>query len=157
MRNGAVARQFENVEMARDVRVDIGRRIFERIAYAGLGAEVNNPIDLLAEQAGRECACVAKVDVQKAVGCSVLCLETRDARALEVERIIGREIVDSNDLFAAIEQGLRDVHTDKASCTSDERRQPSSPIILPPWSYPVRPCLQHGRNRPVDSALASQW
>jgi hypothetical protein len=127
MRNAAVARQFKNVEMSRDVRMDIGGRIFERIANAGLGTQMDDPVDQLVGERIRQRICVAEVYIEKLVCITVSRLEPRDARSLQVERIIGRKIVDSDDLLAATQQGLRDVHSDKTSRTGDQRRQISSP------------------------------
>ena len=56
-----------------------------------------------------------------------------DAGALELERIIGCEIVDSDHALAAFKQRSRDMHPDEASCAGDEYRQIPSPRLPPTY------------------------
>src|SRR3546814_19976251 len=65
MRDGPVARQFENIDMPRDVRMDIGGRVFERIADAGLSAEMDDPLNGVAGECVGERVGVAKLDIVK--------------------------------------------------------------------------------------------
>ena len=127
MRNGTVTRQFQNVEMPRNVRMDIGCGIFERIAHPGLGTQMDDPVNRLVGKRMGQRIGVGKIDIDKLICIGMLRLKACDARALQVERIIGREIVDSNYPLAAFQQSVSDVHSDKASRTGDERRQISSP------------------------------
>src|SRR3546814_4890082 len=65
MRDGPVARQFENIDMPRDVRMDIGGRVFERIADGGLSAELADPLNGVAGERVGERVGVAKIDTDK--------------------------------------------------------------------------------------------
>src|SRR3546814_9098804 len=100
MRDGPVARQFENIDMPRDVRMDIGGRVFERIADAGLSAELDDPLNGVAGERVGERVGVAKIDIDKGEQLNIAGQYMSDARALEPTRIIGREIVEDDERFA---------------------------------------------------------
>src|SRR3546814_9086074 len=99
--------------MPRDVRMDIGGRVFERIADAGLSAEMDDPLNGVAGERVGERVGVAKIDIDKGEQLTIAGLEMRDARALEHKRIIGREIGDADDRFAPTEQSRSDGHAVK--------------------------------------------
>ena len=46
MARAAMAGQLEHVEMADQVGLDVGVRILDRIAHPGLGAEMDDPVEL---------------------------------------------------------------------------------------------------------------
>lgn len=127
MRDRAVARQLENIDVPRNVRMNIGSGIFERIADAGLCAEMDDPVDPVAGKRIRECAGIAKIDIDKGERLSMVGVEVRDARMFELDGVIGREIVDADDGFAPTEQSRRDVHSDEAGRAGNKRRQITFP------------------------------
>ncbi len=119
--------------------MDIGGRILERIADAGLCAEMDDPVDPAAGKRSGERVGVAKIDIDKGEQLTIAGLEMSDARALEFERIIGREIVYSDHGFPATEQSRRDVHSDEPGRAGDKRRQISSPRRPPSFVARSKP------------------
>src|SRR3546814_12697755 len=93
MRDGPVARQFENIDMPRDVRMDIGGRVFDRIADAGLPAEMDDPLNGVAGERVGERVGLAKIDIDQGAQLTIAGQGTSDARALAHKRILGRELV----------------------------------------------------------------
>ena len=57
------------------------------------------------------------------------CFDARYSCALEVQRIIWREIVYADYRLTTFQQSCSDMHANEASRTSDERSQ-TSPFIL---------------------------
>src|SRR5690606_11042105 len=127
MRYLPVTREFENVDVPRNIRMDIGTRVFERIADAWLSAEMDDPVYPAARKRMRERIRIAEVDIDECEQFIVECLEMRDACALKIEGVIGSKIIDPDDGFVAAEQRRRDVHSDEPGSTGNKRRQISSP------------------------------
>src|SRR3546814_7091143 len=91
--------------------MDIGGGVFERIANTRLGTEMDDSVDPVVGKHFGERVGITEVDVDKGERLTVACLQMRNACMLEIDGIIGREIVDSDHRFAAIEQGRSEEHT----------------------------------------------
>src|SRR3546814_12778241 len=104
MRDLSVTRELENVDVSRDIRMDIGGGVFERIANTRLGTEMDDSVDPVVGKHFGERVGIPEVDVDKGERLTVACLQMRNACMLEIDGIIGREMFDSDHTFAAIER-----------------------------------------------------
>ena len=111
----AVARELEHVAMADQVRLDVGARVFEAVADAGLGAQVDDAGDVERICERFERIGVREIEALEAVAVAELLLQSRKPRLLQLGVVIIVETVDSDDLVAALEQRAR-------RCSADEPR-----------------------------------
>lgn len=88
---------------------------------------MDDPVDPVAGKRSGERVGIAKIDIYKGEQFAIACVEMRDARMFEIERVIGCKIVDADDALAATEQGCPDVHSDEPGRAGNKRRQISSP------------------------------
>ena len=110
---------FQHVEEAGHVAVDIGVRVPQRVAHAGLGGEVHDAIERLRSSNSLLMPSrSAKSSWRNAKpGCG---LKPRQPRLLQRRIVVVVEVVDADDLVAAREQSLADVHADEAGATGDQ-------------------------------------
>ena len=96
---------FEDVQGAGDVALDVGVRVLERIAHAGLGGEVHDLVEALV----REQVLDQRPVLQRAFDHAEVAMgrEALGARTLERRVVIGVEIVEADDPVAALEQPQR--------------------------------------------------
>ena len=121
--------QLENVEMPRHVGLDIGVGIDQRIAHSRLGGEMEDPLDPLVG-IGESLHGAAIGDVEALEGEIPETLEQRQPRLLQVDVVIVVEVVDADDLIAALEQGLGGVKADETGRAGDEKAHILQPVIL---------------------------
>src|SRR3546814_6662436 len=65
MRDLSVTRELENVDVSRDIRMDIGGGVFERIANTRLGTEMDDSVDPVVGKHFGERVGITEVDVDK--------------------------------------------------------------------------------------------
>jgi hypothetical protein len=116
--DAVVAAAFEQVGEADDVGLHVGVRILQRVAHAGLRGEVDDGIEVaLLEQVLHHHAVGDVVLEEAEVGVGFQLFQPRE---FERRVVVVVEVVDADDLVAAGEQDLRDVHADKAGGTGNE-------------------------------------
>ena len=111
---------FENGHEARDVRVDVGKWIFDRISNTGLSGEVDDPIEcVLLKEIGDSVAVFAlHSDHLKAIpNLKALC-----ASFFEFRIVVVVEIIETDDLFATIKKSVCGRRPDESSGTCEEYR-----------------------------------
>src|SRR5438034_8980106 len=121
---------LQDIEESGDVAVDVGVRVFHRIAHSGLGGEVDDPPRApLAKEAGHLCA-IGDVEPDKLEPVEVA--ELLKARLLQLRIVVGIEIVDSHDGVAALEEPFRDVVADESGRAGDENQNSAMLSCAPP-------------------------
>ena len=98
----AAARAFDHIAKAHQVGVDIGGRIVDRIAHAGLGGKVHHGIEPLAcEQSAHALAIdnIEHPEIERRMG-----FKAREARLLQRNLVIIVEVVDAGDPVSACKQ-----------------------------------------------------
>src|SRR5438128_10705494 len=112
------AAELQHLQVADDVGVDIGAWIFERVAYARLGAEMNDAAHLLPLQLRSQRARLC--DVELVEGKSLAAGKPSEPRRLQRRIVIGVHAVDAHDGVTACEQALADMAADEAGGSGDE-------------------------------------
>src|SRR3546814_3375705 len=120
MLGGGGPAAFEYFDEANEIAVDIGGRICERIAPAGLRREVHDPIDALRLEQCRDT--VPVLDVQLDEPKPRQCPEAIEAGMLEARIVVGVEVVQPDDFVAAPQQLLRNVGADEARRAGEDRK-----------------------------------
>ena len=111
---------FEHVEEAREVGVNVGMRIDQRVTHAGLRGEMHDIGKAMRGEQFRHGAAVGNIDLlELEIG---ECLELRDPGLLETRIVIGIEIVDAYHVVSAGQQAPRNVHADESGRPGDENR-----------------------------------
>jgi hypothetical protein len=118
--DAAAAGEFDQIDVADQIGLDIGPRIFDRVAHPGLGAEVDDPVEAGAVQCPLERFVVREVRLDRGKGLAVVAAELGIPVALQGDAVIIVEIVDSCDLVAAAQETVGDVMADEAGGAGDE-------------------------------------
>src|SRR5690348_120180 len=96
--------ELEHVAMPDEVRMNISFRVFDAVADSGLRAEVNDAVEGVSVGQALERICVGKVHALEMKAVPVLPLQTIEPRLLQRGIVIVVEIVDPDDLVAALQQ-----------------------------------------------------
>ncbi len=115
-----MAAVLEDVDVAHQVRADIGMRVFNRVSDARLGGQVNHFRHGLPGKRGSQCVQVGQVDPME--GEARVFLKQRQAVALELDAIVIVDAVDADHALAASQQISGHVKSDKAGSAGDEVR-----------------------------------
>ncbi len=114
----AVPAALKQIDEADEVGLGIGLRIDERVAHAGLGGEVDDALEVfLAEEFGHARG-IGDVELDEAKARMVG--QLLQARLLQADVVIVVEVVDADDLVAARQQALGNVHSYKSGGAGDE-------------------------------------
>ena len=115
---------FEHVEEAREVGVNVGMRIDQRMTHAGLRGEMHDIGEAMRSEQFRHGPAVGNIDLlELEIG---ECPELRDPGLLETRVIIGIEVVKADHVVSVRQQPPRNVHADESSRSGDENRLPQS-------------------------------
>ena len=109
---------FENVSEADQVRIDIGVRIDQRVAHAGLRREMHDMGEPMLGKQGRHAGAVGEIEPDEAEA-GKLC-EFGEPRVFQRRIVIGVEIVDADDGAAAFQQTPADVIADETGGAGDK-------------------------------------
>ena len=113
--------QLEHVAMADEVGLHVGCRVLDAVADAGLGAEVDDAVEARCASARRFSAVgIGEIDPLEAEAIAELAREAVEPRPLQRGIVIIVEIVDPDDLVAALEQGARGGRADEARSPCDQ-------------------------------------
>ena len=118
MLDAVVTAALQHVQRADDVGVDVGMRVLQPVADAGLGAEMNDP---LRPSFGEEPLHAGAVgEVQLVEGEALAPLKLVEPRLLQIYVVVGIEIVEADDLIATLEQRFSGMVTDETGGAGDE-------------------------------------
>ena len=118
MLDAVVAAALEHVGGADHVALDVGERVLDRVAHARLRGEVDHALELLAgEQLGHARA-VREVELDEAEPRQLL--QQLEPRELEAHVVVVVEVVEPDDLVAALEELAGRVVADEAGGAGDE-------------------------------------
>jgi hypothetical protein len=128
--DSVVAAAFQNVKEAHDVTLGINVGVVNGIAYAGLGCEVDDSVEVsLGEDLFNygavgyvcfdelECASIRLV---AATGRSYMGLDSLQSGLFEVDVVVVAEVVQADDGVSAFEQGKANVAADETGCACDQ-------------------------------------
>src|SRR5438552_9883158 len=119
MLNASVPAAFENVQKTDDIAIDVRVGILERIAHAGLSRQMNDAIRWFALEDIFHSFPVGNVDLNEVE--TVVLGEPRQSCLLQGNVVVVVEVVQPENIVAAREQPLRDMHPDEScrSCDPD--------------------------------------
>ena len=115
---------FQHIEEALHVGIDIGVRIVQRMAHAGLRREMDDMREFVLGEQLRGAVAIGKIVPDEAE--MVRFFELGDARFFQLRIVIRRHAVDADDVAAFGEQTPRDMRADKARRAGDENAARSS-------------------------------
>src|SRR5689334_11550735 len=118
MFDAMVATTFENVQKAGDIAAHVYMWILRGIAHARLRGEVDHALRFVLREYRFDRGAVGEIGGD--MGIVRVILETRQARLLQIHIVIITEVVDANNLIAAIKQPHRHMRSDEASRAGDE-------------------------------------
>src|SRR5207245_3834705 len=108
------------IEESEDVAVDVSVRILHRIAHAGLGGQVDDPLRApLAKEAGH-LRVIGDVDQDELELVEVA--ELIESGLFQLRIVVRIEIVDLHDGLAALEEPFGDVVADESGRAGDENQ-----------------------------------
>ena len=112
MAAAVVTAAFQDIGEADQIGVDIGIRVGQRVAHAGLGGEMHDVWKaVLGEQRGHGGA-VGEIELGEAEACELG--ELGEPRLLQLGIVIGIEIVEPDNGAALLAQAAGDVIADEA-------------------------------------------
>lgn len=109
-----VPREFQQVEVPHQVRLDIGVRVFDRIAHPGLGTEVDHAVDLLTRQRGIQRGHVGKVDPVKREAITRLFRQRGEPVLLQADGVVIVEVINPDHAVPPGNQRPGQVKANKA-------------------------------------------
>ena len=118
MSRAAAATALEDVEKTRQIGVQIGMRVLQRIAHACLRGEVNHAGKSSAAEQPFSCRTVGEIEALK--GEPGALLQLRQPCLLQGRIIVGIDAVDADDGPAGLEQPARQAKPDEARRSGDE-------------------------------------
>ena len=118
MRDAIVTAAFEHVQRTDDVALDVAVWILQRVPYAGLCAQVNHALELVVFEQGRDRGAISQIRLHKAKG--LIRAQQAESSAFQRDLVIVVQIVQADDLVAAIEQTPRRRSTNESGGAGDE-------------------------------------
>jgi hypothetical protein len=118
MLSAGVPAPLEDVEKANDIAVDVHMRILERVAHAGLGREMDDALRPFALEELCHSPSVGNVELDEPE--TGLRCKLRQPGLLQGNIVVVVEIVQPENVVAANEEPLRDMHSDESRCSRDE-------------------------------------
>ena len=106
--------------MADEVRLHISLRVLDAVADPRLRAQMNDAFELVCVGKPLERFGVGEIDSFEAEAVAVLTQEIVEPRLLERRIVIVIEVVDADDVVAALEEGTRSSRADEPRGSSNE-------------------------------------
>src|SRR3546814_10903555 len=88
MRDLSVTRELENIDVSRDIRMDIGGGVFKRIANTRLGTGMDDSVDPVVGKHFGERVGITEVDVDKGERLTVACLQRSEEHTSELQSLM---------------------------------------------------------------------
>jgi hypothetical protein len=114
-----MTRNLEHVDVADEVRLDIGARVLDRIAYAGLRAEVDDAIEFASLERTPNRLVVREVDPFELETPGTAHSQLREAVFLQSRIVTVVDAVDADDVVAASQQPARNTKADEAGSSGN--------------------------------------
>ncbi len=112
---------FEDFELGDEIGADIGARMIDRIAHAGLRREMDDAVDLgMRPREAEQRLGIGEIEALEAE--AALARQGREPRLFQRDRIIVVDVIDADDVFAALQKRRADMHADEAGRAGDENR-----------------------------------
>jgi hypothetical protein len=118
MPHRVMAAAFEQVGKTNEIAVDVGARIRQRVAHAGLGGQMDDSFRLAACKQGRQALGVGKVQPLERESGQFRTL--RQPRLLQRRVVVVVKVVDADDGVTAREQGAGRMQADEAGGAGHE-------------------------------------
>ena len=112
MRCAVLPAALEHVEEAHQIGVDIGVRVFQRVAHAGLRREMHHQLGPQRREQGRGGGAVGEVEPREAEALAPL--QPVEARLLQPRVVIGVQAVDADHAAAVAQQPVGQMIADEA-------------------------------------------
>ena len=122
MRDPAMARDLQQIQMAHHIRLDIGARILERIAHARLRAEMDDPVEVLIGETRFESGVIGEIGFDRDEAVARRVFDAGDAVALQLHRVIGIEAVETDDPLAPRAELFGNRRSDEPRRSGDQNR-----------------------------------
>src|SRR5699024_9091616 len=116
--DGVVAAAFQYGHHADEVGVDVGEGVFYGVAYAGLGGQVDDALELFAAEQFGHAVAVGQVEVDVAE--VAVRRELGQAPVFEGRFVVAVEVVQTDDFVAFGQQSLGGVQADEAGGAGDQ-------------------------------------
>ncbi len=129
----AMAAAFEHVEKAREIRIEIGVGIIQRVPNAGLRGQMHDRAEIAIAKNRLDRPAIGKIDL---VEVEILKLsQNREARFLECRIVIVIDAINANDAAPVLKKAPRQREAKKAGCTGDQNgvmwhRRPSKFSVI---------------------------
>ena len=118
MFDAAMAARFEHVEEADDIALDVGVRVLQRVAHAGLRGEIDHAVGLEAVEGGfQRRAVFQRAFDEREPG---LGRQQREACVLQRRVVVIVEVVVAQHFVAACQQAVAEGGADEAGGAGDE-------------------------------------
>lgn len=114
----AVAATLENVAESDEIRIDVHRRILDRIAHPRLRRHVHDCVEMLIREKRGQSLSVRHIEFLETE--SFVRAQAGKAPFLEADIIVVAEVIDPDDLIAAFEQPQGKGPADEAGNAGDE-------------------------------------
>jgi hypothetical protein len=118
MLHAVVATALEHVQRADDVAVHVAVRILLGVPNTGLCREVDDPIEARLGKEPIHPGAVREIELGEAE--ALLRQEAIEPRLLELRVVVRIQVVEPDDLIAAVEQTMRSEAADEAGGAGDE-------------------------------------
>ena len=128
MRDLGPATTFQDVGEPGEVALDVGMRVGQAVADAGLRREVDDAIEAGPGEQGFHGRAIGQVAADEAEPGERL--KTRKAGFLEGDVIVGVEIVEPDDLEAPLEKDATEMEADEAGGPGDQNAHGGTSLIL---------------------------
>ncbi len=116
--HAVVPAALQDVAETDQVGVDIGRRVLQRVAHPGLGRQVHHPLRAMLAKHPVHRRAVG--DVLANLGIARVVLRARQARLFQRDIVIVVEVVNANDLVAALQQAQGEGTANKTGTAGDQ-------------------------------------
>ena len=129
---------FQNIHEALQVGIDVGVRILQRMANAGLGRKMKDMMKLLRRKQRLDRAPLGEIELDEAK--SGLACELLQPRFLERRIVVRRKVVDTDDTAPCLNEAARHMRADEAGGAGHQHRlvrRHAVSIPSGPDAYPV--------------------
>ena len=109
---------LQDMQEADEIRVDVAVRIFERVAHARLGGQIDDPLGLVLGEKTFNRGAIRQIAFHKLE--ILMGLQARKAGLLQIDVVIVIEVVEADDVVAARKQRLSGVRSDEARSAGNQ-------------------------------------
>ena len=118
MADALVPAALEHVEVADDVRFDVGARVLDGVAHPGLGGEVDHDAETVVREQGRHPRFAREIHLGELEARVVV--EDDQALLFEGRVVVVVQVVHADDAAAFVEEALGEVEADETGGAGDE-------------------------------------